>query len=134
MGMNQEMALLIGEKLRDLATDQDVIPYDTGELMRSHIVVPQGVNGAMLSAGRPYAKHVFYGIRGIKPVRAKALRFKAPKGWRGKVSKGGYVFLKSVGPRAPRPWMLVAIRNLKSGGFGFVANQLKKKIILGFKK
>ena len=50
-----------------------------------------------------YPMSVEYGAD-IYPVRAKALRFPAPKGWKGKVSKDGFVFLKEAHPK-PHPFV-----------------------------
>lgn len=135
MELAQRVAMKVGDKLHGLAIAQDLVPYDTGALSRSHVVVAEGsVNRAKLIVGRPYVRHVFYGIRGIKPVKGKALAFKKPKNWRGKVGKSGKVFLRSVGPRAPRPWLLTAIARMKAGGFGFVADYLKRQAILELQK
>lgn len=138
MELKQRVAMVVGERLRDLATDQGVVPFDTGFLRQAHFttdaLLPKGTtHEATLAVGRPYARHVFYGIRGIKPRNKKALAFKAPKGWRGKVGKNGKVVLMSVGPRAPRPWLLVAIRNMKSAGFKFVGEYIKQQAILELK-
>ena len=135
MELKQRVAMKVGDRLHDLSIAQGLVPFDTGMLRKSHVVQAKGTtHEAQLIVGRPYARHVFYGIRGIKPVKGKALAFKKPKNWRGKVGKSGKVFLRSVGPRAPRPWLLTAISQMKAGGFGFVADYLKRQAILELQK
>ena len=110
----QRIALMVAEKLREIATRQGNVPFDKGDLRKSHVVEPYGSDGAILSANTPYARAVHDGrpAATIKPKRRKALAW-----------KGGSHPVKSVKQPARKgdPWLMRAVEELEQEGLGFLA-------------
>ena len=109
----QMIALKIAEKLREIATRQGNVPFDKGDLRKSHIVEPHGVGGAILSANTPYARAVHDGRPKlvIKPKRGKALS------WKGARHPVRQVTQKA---RKGNPWMRRAVNELQREGLSFL--------------
>lgn len=74
----QRISLLVAEKLREIATRQGNVPFDRGDLRKSHMVEPSGETDAIVSANTPYARAVHDGRPSltIKAKRARALHWK----------------------------------------------------------
>lgn len=117
----QRIALQIAEKLREIATRQGNVPFDRGDLRKSHVVEPHGTEGAILSANTPYARAVHDGRPAItiKPKRKKALAW-----------KGGRHPAKSVKQPARKgnPWLMRAIEELEQEGLDFLAPEVGQEV------
>ncbi len=115
----QKYALMIAERLRDHATRQGNVPFDKGDLRKSHVVEPHGRDGAILSANTPYARAVHDGRPAItiKPKRKKALKF-----------KGGFAKSAKQPARKGNPWLARAVADLEREGAGFLAHELGKEV------
>ena len=114
----QQIALQVAEKLRELATAQNNVPFRTGNLRKSHLV-RLDPRGARMVASTPYAKAVHDGTPAmtIKPKRAKVLAFR----------KGNkMVFAKQVKmpARKGNPWIKHALKDLQVQGLGFLGTQV----------
>ena len=113
----QRIALMIAEKLREIATRQGNVPFDKGDLRKAHVVEPSGANDAILNVNTPYARAVHDGrpATTIKPKRKKALAW-----------KGGRHPAKSVKQPARKgdPWLMRAVEQLENEGLGFLAPEL----------
>lgn len=109
----QRICLLTAEKLREIATRQGVVPFDKGDLRKSHVVQPSGSDGARLGTNLPYARAVHDGRPAlvIRPKKAKALFF------------GGDHPVKAVHQpaRAGKPWLHQSIGIMAREGLGFLA-------------
>lgn len=116
----QKYALMIAERLRDHATRQGNVPFDKGDLRKSHVTEPYGRDGAILSANTPYARAVHDGRPAItiKPKRKKALK------WKG----GGPVKSVKQPARKGNPWLMRAVADLEREGLGFLAGELGEDI------
>lgn len=113
----QRLALMIAEKVREIATRQGNVPFDRGDLRKSHVVEPSGSDDAILSANTPYARAVHDGRPAItiKPKRKKALKW-----------KGAAHPVKSVKQPARKgnPWLARAVAELEQEGLGFLAPEV----------
>ncbi len=108
------ICLLTAEKLREIATRQGVVPFDRGDLRKSHVVQPLGAAGARLGTNLPYARAVHDGRPAlvIRPKKAKALFF------------GGLEHpVKAVRQpaRTGRPWLRQSVGILAREGLAFLA-------------
>ncbi|MDO5606021.1 MAG: hypothetical protein Q4G25_12755 [Paracoccus sp. (in: a-proteobacteria)] len=120
---DQQIALQIAEKLREIATRQGNVPFDRGDLRKSHITEPWGADGAILSANMPYARAVHDGRPAltIKPKRKKALKFKG---------KNGPAFARAVHQPARKgnPWLARAVATLETEGLDFLAPRIGQEM------
>lgn len=109
----QRITLQIAEKLREIATRQGNVPFDKGDLRKSHVVEPSGDMDAILSANTPYARAVHDGRPAItiKPKRKKALA------WKGARHPAKSVKQPS---RKGNPWLARAVEELEQEGLGFL--------------
>lgn len=118
-----QIALQVAEKLREIATRQGNVPFDKGDLRKSHIVEPLGEDAAILSANTPYARAVHDGRPAIiiKPKKRKALKWKGPD---------GPMFAKSVKQpaRKANPWLARAVAELEREGLTFLAPQIGQDV------
>ena len=118
-----QIALQVTEKLREIATRQGNVPFDRGDLRKSHVVQPLGTDAAILSANTPYARAVHDGRPAItiKPKRGKALKWAGPD---------GPIFAKSVKQPARKgnPWLARAVADLEREGLGFLAPQIGQDV------
>ncbi len=118
-----QIALQVTEKLREIATRQGNVPFDRGDLRKSHVVQPLGTDAAILSANTPYARAVHDGRPAItiKPKRGKALRFKG---------RDGPVFAGAVKQpaRKANPWLARAVAELEREGLGFLGPQIGQDV------
>ncbi len=119
----QQIALQIAEKLREIATRQGNVPFDKGDLRKSHVVQPHGNDAAILSANTPYARPVHDGRPAItiKPKRRKALKWAGAK---------GPVFAGAAKQPARKgnPWLARAVAELESEGLDFLAPQIGQDV------
>ncbi len=117
----QRWTLQIAEKLRDIATRQGNVPYETGDLRKAHVVEPSGTTDAIVAANTPYARAVHDGRPAItiKPSRKKALS------WRGARHP-----VKSITqpPRAGNPWLARAVEDLQNEGLDFLAPEIGQDV------
>jgi len=117
----QTMALKVAEKLREIATRQGNVPFDTGDLRKSHVVEPHGSDGAILSANTPYARAVHDGRPAltIKPKKGKGLYW-----------KGASHPVKSVTQPARKgdPWLVRAVEDLEREGVDFLAPDIGQEV------
>lgn len=115
----QTLSLKIAEKLREVATRQDNVPFDKGDLRKAHVVEPHGTEEALLAANTPYARAVHDGRPRIviKPKRGKALKFKAG---------GENRFARSVTQPARKgnPWLARAVETMEQEGVGFLSDDI----------
>lgn len=113
----QQIALQIAEKLREIATRQGNVPFDRGDLRKSHVVEPHGSDAAILSANTPYARAVHDGrpATTIKPKRRKALF------WKGAEHPAKAVRQPA---RKGNPWLARAIEQMEAEGLDFLAPQI----------
>ncbi len=115
MSLNaQQITLQVAERLRDHATRQGNVPFDRGDLRKSHVVEPHGQDGAVLAANTPYARAVHDGRPAltIKPKGKKALK------WKGAAHPVRAVHQPA---RAANPWLARAVAALEAEGLGFLA-------------
>ena len=123
----KKLALRIAERLRAIATRQGNVPFDTGDLRKSHIVEPYGQSGARLSANTPHARAVHDGRPAItiKPKRKKALAW-----------KGAAHPVKAVRQpaRDGNPWMMRAVGDLEREGLGFLAPEIGRAAVAGLER
>ena len=117
----QQIALQVAEKLREIATRQGNVPFDRGDLRKSHVVQPHGDDGAILSANTPYARAVHDGRPAItiKPKRGKALS------WKGAEHPVRAVHQPA---RAGNPWLMRAVEDLEREGLDFLAPQIGQDV------
>jgi len=110
---DQQVALQVAERLREIATRQGTVPFKTGDLRKAHVVEPQG-KGAALRANTPYARAVHDG-RPARTIRAKK---KKALYWKGAAHP-----VKAVNQPATRgrPWIEDSIQTLQREGLGFLA-------------
>jgi phage gpG-like protein len=117
----QRITLQIAEKLREIATRQGNVPFDKGDLRKSHVVEPSGDTDAILSANTPYARAVHDGRPAItiKPKRKKALAW-----------KGARHPAKSVKQPARKgnPWLARAVQELEQEGLGFLEPEFGEEV------
>ena len=117
----QRWTLQIAEKLREIATRQGNVPFDKGDLRKSHVVEPSGTTDAILSANTPYARAVHDGRPAItiKPKRKKALAW-----------SGARHPAKSVNQPARKgnPWLARAVEDLEREGLGFLAPEVGQDV------
>ncbi|SDG18753.1 hypothetical protein [Sulfitobacter delicatus] len=117
----QRISLQVAEKLREIATRQDNVPFDKGDLRKAHVVEPSGTEDAILAANTPYARAVHDGRPAltIKPKRKKALAW-----------KGGRHPAKSVKQPARKgnPWLARAVDELEREGLDFLAPELGQDV------
>jgi len=137
-----KIALLIAERIRDVATEQGNVPFLTGDLRKSIIVSPDGPGRAVISSNLPYARAVHDGRPAItiRPKNAKALVFarksggKIPKSKRGfklAVKAGLVIAAKSVHQpaRKGRPFIKDAAEEVMNGDMKFLKSYVEAKII-----
>ncbi len=117
----QRITLQVAEKLREIATRQGNVPFDKGDLRKSHVVEPSGTENAILSANTPYARAVHDGrpAQTIKPKRKKAL-----------IWKGARNPVKAVKQPARKgnPWLIRAVDELEREGLGFLAPEVGQDV------
>ena len=106
---SQKLALRIAEKLREIATRQGNVPFDTGDLRKSHVVEPHGADGALLAANTPYARAVHDG-------RPKLVL----------KSKKGTAFAQPA--RKGNPWLMRAVEELEAEGLDFLAPDIGEAV------
>lgn len=109
----QRITLQIAEKLREIATRQGNVPFDKGDLRKSHVVELSGDTDAILSANTPYARAVHDGRPAItiKPKRKKALAWKGARHPAQSVKQPA---------RKGNPWLARAVEELEQEGLGFL--------------
>lgn len=118
----QRVCLLTAEKLREIATRQGVVPFDKGDLRKSHVVQPVGPDGARLGTNMPYARAVHDGRPAltIRPKTAKALFFP------GLAHPVKAVQQKA---RAGKPWLKTSINILAREGLSFLVPVVGPEVV-----
>lgn len=118
----QQISLLIGEKLREIATRQGTVPFDTGDLRKAHVVVPWGTTGAKLNVNTPYARRVHDGSGQviIRPRNKKALY------WNGARHPVKRVVQP---PRKGQPWIANSVETLRQEGLGFLKPYVSQLVV-----
>jgi hypothetical protein len=119
----QRLALMIGEKLREIATRQGHVPFDRGDLRKAHVVQPFGAHGAILAVNTPYARAVHDGRPQItiRPKSRKALVWTS-----GGVTMGARHVTQPA--RKARPWLRLATYQLQREGLGFLAPEIGQDV------
>lgn len=115
------LALLIGQRLRELATRQGRIPFWRGDLRKSIYVRLVGPGMAAVGSNLSYARAVHDGRPQviIRPKRKKALY------WRG----AEHPVRKVVQPpRKGKPFFRWALEDLQRQGFDFLKAPLRQQI------
>jgi len=132
-----EVVLKIGHKVEDLATDQDRIPFRSGDLRKSIQTTLVGKGVATVGSNLPYARAVHdgrpaitivpnvrknppYGYRRHKNPKKAALKFKVG---------GQTMFRKKVrqGPRKGKPFLREAVEELQKQGYDWLLEDLARK-------
>lgn len=110
----QRVCLLTAEKLREIATRQGVVPFDKGDLRKSHVVQPVGADNARVGTNMPYARAVHDGRPAlvIRPKTAKALFFPGLK---------HPVRAVHQPARVGKPWLRQSVGILAREGLSFLA-------------
>ncbi len=124
---SDRIALLIAEKVRDIATRQGNVPFLKGDLRKSLVVHLVGLGKALLTSNLPYARAVHDGRPQvtIRPKRKKALFWKGAK----------RPVKKVVQPaRDGKPFILEAIDELQEEGFGFLDGEVDEMVIKKLEK
>lgn len=118
----QQIALQIAYKLDEIATRQGNVPWDTGELQKSHVVEPRGAHDALLSANTPYARAVHDGRPAItiKPKKRKGALF-----WKGAAHPVRAVHQPA---RKGNPWLARAVAELERDGLDFLAPKIGQQV------
>lgn len=116
MSTEQQIALRVAERLREIATRQGHIPFRTGDLRKSVIVRPYGPAGAVVGSNLPYARAVHDGRPAlvIRPKSGKALKFTVG---------GKEVFAKKVFQKARKgvPFLRDAVEEMRREGLSWLA-------------
>lgn len=114
---DQQISLQCGEKLREIATRQGIVPFLRGDLRKGHRVIPYGTTGARLVADTPYARAVHDGRPAltITPKRGKALH------WAGARHPVRAVHQPA---RTGRPWLRESIITFGREGLGWLTPQI----------
>lgn len=109
----QRVCLITAEKLREIATRQGIVPFDKGDLRKSHVVQPVGSSGARVGTNMPYARAVHDGRPAlvIRPKTAKALFFPGLK---------HPVKAVRQPARTGKPWLRQSIGILAREGLSFL--------------
>jgi hypothetical protein len=117
----QRITLQVAEKLREIATRQGNVPFDTGDLRAAHVVQPSGAADAILSANTPYARPVHDG-RAATTIR--------PKNRRALYWAGARHPVKSVNqPARPgNPWLARAVETLEREGLDFLGPEIGEEV------
>lgn len=117
----QSISLQVAEKLREIATRHDNVPYRTGELRKAHVVQPHGAHDAVLSANTPYARPVHDGRPAvtIRPKRKRALYWN---------TAAHPVRVVRQPARSGNPWLARAVEELETEGLDFLAPQLGRDV------
>ncbi|SIS76651.1 phage virion morphogenesis protein [Insolitispirillum peregrinum] len=113
-GINlQRVSLLLAERVREIATRQGRVPFDRGDLRKSHVVQPSGSFGAEVGSNMPYARAVHDGRPAliIRPKTAKGLF------WGGADHPVKSVFQPA---RTGRPWLRDAIAEMNGEPLDFL--------------
>lgn len=112
----RQIALQIAYKLDEIATRQGNVPFETGELSKSHVVEPRGAHDALLSANTPYARAVHDG----RP----AITIKPKK------RKGAAHPVRAVHQPARKgnPWLARAVAELEREGLDFLAPEIGQQV------
>jgi hypothetical protein len=116
-----KIALLVAERLRELATRQGIIPFWRGDLRKSIYAKLIGPGTAAVGSNLPYARAVHDGRPAvtIRPKRKKALF------WRG----AAHPVKKVVQPpRKGKPFFRWAMADMQRGGFDFLLPHVEKQI------
>jgi hypothetical protein len=113
----RRVTLLVAEKLREIATRQGVVPFDKGDLRKSHVSQTVGADSAAVGSNLPYARAVHDGRPEIliRPRRARALFF-----------PGLDHPVKQVRQpaREGKPWLRQSVDRLKLEGLGFLSPEI----------
>lgn len=113
----RRVTLLVAEKLREIATRQGVVPFDKGDLRKSHVAQPVGADSAAVGSNLPYARAVHDGRPEtiIRPRRARALFF-----------PGLDHPVKQIRQpaRLGQPWLRKSVDRLKLEGLGFLSPEI----------
>jgi hypothetical protein len=119
----RQIVLQIAERVREIATRQGNVPFDKGDLRKSHVVHLLSETSAEVGSNLPYARAVHDGRPAltIRPKNGKALKF---------TSGGKTVFAKAVHQKARqgRPWLANAAEELKREGLGFLGDQVTEEV------
>jgi hypothetical protein len=117
------LVLQIAEKVREIATRQGNVPFDKGDLRKSHVVHLLSETSAEVGSNLPYARAVHDGRPAltIRPKNGKALKF---------TSGGKTIFAKAVHQKARkgRPWLAEAAQELGREGLGFLEGQITEEL------
>jgi len=137
-----QVAMLIAEKVREIATRQGNVPFLTGDLRKSVISRSLGGGRAVITSNLPYARAVHDGrpaitIRpkkkgGILAWRKDGKRGPLPKGkaFSAAVKSGEVIVARKVHQkaRAGRPFITDAARQVEKQGYDFLEPMLARTI------
>lgn len=120
----QKITLQVAEALREIATREGNVPFDKGDLRKSHVVQPVGLTDAELSANTPYARAVHDGRPAvtIKPKKSKRLV------WMGADGKQRGAASVRQPARKGNPWLQRAVMELEREGLGFLAPEVGDRV------
>jgi len=121
----QQIALMIAERVRDIATRQGSVPFKTGDLRKSVVVQPFGNDGAVIGSNLPYARAVHDGrpqLTIYPKGGKKALKFKIGN---------KTVFAKKVvqPARKGRPFLREAMAQVEREGPDFLEDMLEEEVL-----
>lgn len=114
--ISSQIALQVAERVRDVATNQDLIPFLSGDLRKSIFAFLVSPGEASVGSNLSYARAVHDGRKAltIKPKNKKVLAWKGPD--------GKMIFAKKVfqPAREGRPFLLNAISIIEGENFAFL--------------
>jgi hypothetical protein len=126
------LVLLLAERVREIATRQENIPFLTGDLRKSVVVHFMGNGKAAVGSNLPYARAVHDGRPAIvirpnlskNPRDAKKARLKFSIG-------GKTVYAKEVRQpaRKGKPFLANAIKEMQRDGYPWLREELRREML-----
>jgi len=101
------LSFRLAAEIKALAIQQNLVPYKTGRLQRSLLVLQRPDGSAVITSREQYAYYVHNGRGPVVPRRKKALSFKI---------NGKKVIVKRVGPAKAQPFLVEAQNILIDSG------------------
>jgi hypothetical protein len=126
------LVLLLAERVREIATRQENIPFLTGDLRKSVVVHAMGGGKASVGSNLPYARPVHDGRPAIviRPNLSKNPR--DPKKARLKFFIGGKtVYAREVRQpaRKGKPFLTNAIKEMQRDEYQWLREELRKEMV-----
>lgn len=145
----QQISLHIAERIREIATRQENIPFWRGDLRKSLVVQPLGESSAVVGSNLPYARAVHDGRPAItiKAKKGKALVFwadgrvtarktpvpfpRSKAAFRQAVKDGELIVRSQVNQptREGKPFLRDAVEQVRREGLGWLAPRIGRGLV-----